>query len=85
MEKLLLQELLAKLPEQAVVAAEAKKRLTKLDFYEAGLSGRPQSAERRKALAHRLGVPDYLSANALLDYCNTVLTAEEFYALVHQE
>ena len=48
-------------------------RLTKADFYEMGLSGGLGSAEKRKALAKRLGFPERLSADGLLDAVNTLL------------
>ncbi len=47
--------------------------LTKADFYELGLSGGPGSGEKRKALAKRLGFPERMSADALLDAVNTML------------
>ena len=55
--------------------------ITKTDLYELGLSGRPDSAARRKALQKRLGLPENLSANALLTALNCIMTREEFFAL----
>lgn len=54
--------------------------LTKADLYALGLSGREDSAARRKALAHALKLPDNLSANALLEAINLLVTEEEFTA-----
>ena len=51
------------------------KTLTKADFYAMGLSGRPESAERRKELSLRLGFPERMTADALLDAVNTMLLA----------
>lgn len=51
--------------------------ITKYDLYELGLSGRPNSAETRKALLKKLALPEHLSTNALLDVLNLLYTREE--------
>lgn len=51
--------------------------LTKADLYALGLSGAVGSEGRRKALLHALGLPQYLSANALLDFMNAVSNRAE--------
>ena len=56
-------------------ASRGSKTLTKADFYAMGLSGRPESAARRKELALRLGFPERMTADALLDAVNTMLLA----------
>lgn len=58
--------------------AKPRMNLTKADLYALGLSGREDSASRRKALAHALNLPDNLSANALLEAINLLVTEEEF-------
>ena len=50
--------------------------ITKLDMYEAGLTGMPDSAARRDALARHLSLPDKLSVNALLSALNVTLDRE---------
>lgn len=45
---------------------EKKQEITKMDLYELGLSGRPNSAKMRQELLEKLGLPTYLSANAML-------------------
>ncbi len=52
--------------------------LTKADLYACGLSGREDSALRRKRLAVLLDLPTGLSANALLEAVNMLITEEEF-------
>ena len=47
--------------------------LTKAGFYAMGLSGKKDSAAKRKALALRLGFPEHMTADALLDAVNTML------------
>ena len=52
--------------------------ITKTDLFELGLSGRPDSKERRRALQKALGLPENLSANALLTALNCLFTRDEF-------
>lgn len=48
-----------------------RKTLSKSDLYEMGLSGRPNSAQKRQELKKKLGLPQYLSTNKLMDIlCN---------------
>lgn len=53
--------------------ASGGRALKKADFYAMGLSGRADSAKKRKALAIRLGFPERVTADALLDAVNTML------------
>ena len=61
---------------------EAPQRagLTKADMLEKVLIG-PASAEKRAALQRRLGLPEHLTANGLMEALDTLLTREEFDAL----
>ncbi len=56
--------------------------ITKTDLYELGLTGRPDSKERRRALQKALALPENLSANALLTALNCLYTKEELEALL---
>lgn len=76
-----LRELLATVSE-GEVAQSRRRAITKLDFYEDGLSGKPESALRRKALLQLLDLPPYLSANALLELLNALYSWEEYQALL---
>ena len=51
--------------------------LTKADLMSLGLSGTPDSLGRRKALLRGLGLPEHMSANALLQYLNSCCTRQE--------
>ena len=62
-------------------AAESAARITKADMYKCGLSGGTGSREKRAALIKRLDRPEKLSADALLDVLNAIMTREEFFAL----
>ena len=54
--------------------------VTKADLYALRLSGHADSASRRKTLQKELGLPELLSANALLQAINLLFTRSEFLA-----
>ena len=54
--------------------------ITKADLYAAGLSGRPESAEKRRALLKALDLPERMSPNAMLRALELLYTREEFRA-----
>ncbi|MBO5790035.1 MAG: DUF4093 domain-containing protein, partial [Clostridia bacterium] len=68
----------------APFAADAKPKetvaLTKAQFYADGFSGKENSAQRRAALAKEMGLPEDLSANALLACINLFLSEAEYEA-----
>ena len=58
--------------------------VTKGDFYDLALSGAPDSRERRLALQKKLGLPERLSANGLLQAVNALYGREEFTRLARK-
>ncbi len=54
-----------------------RERLTKADLADAGLVGGENSALKRQALQRRLGLPERLSANMLLEVLSAMYTREE--------
>ena len=52
--------------------------ITKADLYAAGLSGRPDSAEKRRELLKSLNLPERMSPNAMLRALELLFTREEF-------
>ena len=58
--------------------------ITKADFYEWGLSGRPDSTARRAAVLHALDLPAHMTANALLEFINAVGTHEQVAEIIRQ-
>ena len=56
--------------------------ITKEDLYSLGLSGGADSQSRRLALLKQLGLPERMTANALLEALNILYTREEFLALM---
>lgn len=62
-------------------AAQRQMPITKMDMFHTGLSGGPNSSERRKALMKMLDLPEHMSSNALLQALNMLCTREEFYKM----
>ena len=65
----------------ATVIGEAVKgvgEITKTDFFTYGLSGREDSAKFRRRILNDLGLPEYLTANAMLAALNCLFTKNEF-------
>lgn len=58
--------------------------ITKATLHELGLSGRPDSAARRRELLKKLDLPEKLGANALLDVLNALYDEESLRASVLQ-
>ena len=56
--------------------------LTKAALYAAGLTGRPDRAQRRQALLKRLDLPEHMTANALLEVLNACYSAQEIEKLL---
>lgn len=69
-----------------IPSGESPKKggIDKLLLYELGLSGTPCAAERRAALLKKLGLPELMTANALADILNTMLSADELRDLMSE-
>ena len=59
--------------------------VTRTDIYEAGLTGTPDSSEKRKKLLKKLGLPERLSTSGMLEVLNTMMSVEEFYEMMNKE
>lgn len=55
-----------------------EKTITKVDFFADGLTGTPDSAQKREKLKKKLGLPKNLSANMLLDVLNNLYGYDEY-------
>lgn len=64
--------------------AQENDQITKQDFVEFGLSGGLNASERRKRLENRLHLPEHMSANALLQALNLLLSREELAEIVRE-
>lgn len=51
--------------------------ITKQDLVDLGLSGGADSSQKRRMLQKALGLPEHMSANALLQALNLLISAEE--------
>ncbi|MBR2108744.1 MAG: DUF4093 domain-containing protein [Ruminococcus sp.] len=56
--------------------------ITKQDLYELGLTGKENSAVLREKLLKKLGLPTYLSTNAMLSALNCLYSLEELKELI---
>ncbi len=61
-----------------------RREITKLDLYEDGLSGKPDSDALRKKLLKHLDLPERLTSNALVQILNTFLTFEEYKTAIEE-
>lgn len=85
-DELILQGLQAALAAAPAVQREAPDRpITYYDLYEWGISGGPSSAEKRRALLRRLGLPPRLSKKELVQILNTLYTYEGLQAQLERE
>ena len=64
--------------------ADNKRLITKLDLFEDGLSGKPESKEMRKRLLKHLGLPERITSNALVEILNTFLSFEDYKNAVEE-
>ena len=60
----------------------AREPVTTLDFYEDGLTGRPDSKKKRTALARKASLPLNLSTSALLEAINLLYDKAAYRAIV---
>lgn len=64
--------------------APQSRQITKQDMMALGLSGGPDAAEKRLLLQKKLNLPEHMSANALLQALNLLLSPEELEQLITQ-
>lgn len=64
--------------------APCDNELTKADLVDLGLSGGAGSKARRLALQRKMGFPEHMSSNALLQALNLLYTKDEIYDLLKE-
>lgn len=64
---------------QTQQAEERGEKITKTDFFELGLTGCKDSAEKRAKLCKILGLPIKISANQLISILNNLYDREKFF------
>lgn len=81
--------LLDALKKAGITAENVEKKnsppITKADLLDMGLCGGENSSAKRAALQKKLGLPERLSANGLLEIINVMYTRDEFFALLKGE
>ena len=60
----------------------AASSITKQDLMELGLSGGPNSAEKRLLLLKKLDLPEHMSANAMLQALNLLYNLDELTTII---
>ena len=63
-------------------ASRTAGNITKQDFMELGLSGGPNSKEKRLKLLQKLDLPEHTSSNALLQAINLLMNVDELRRIV---
>ena len=71
--------------EDEETTGREKKPITKMDFYELGLTGMPDSTTRRGALLKKLNLPEKMTTNALLEAVNILYDRDELFSLLNGE
>lgn len=64
--------------------AAPREAITRLDLFEAGLSGGENSREKRKRLLEKLALPERLSTGNLVKVLNCFVSKDEFLELVKE-
>ena len=87
MDAALLRDLFAPYAQGAdgAIPVIRENKLSKVDFYLDGLSGGEGSVAKRDALAASFGLPDGMTANALLAALRLLCSYEEYCAAVGRE
>ncbi|MDR2655734.1 MAG: DUF4093 domain-containing protein [Oscillospiraceae bacterium] len=66
----------------ARVVPERQRKITKGDFFEDGLTGKPDSSARRDRLKEKLSLPRRLSVNNFLKVMNALMSKDEYLEIV---
>ena len=82
MEDALLRDLFLPYAKSDPLARAKENPLSKVDFFEDGLTGGPDSTKRRDELAAKVGLPSGMNANALLEALRLLLRYEDYLELV---
>lgn len=56
----------------------SRKLITKMDFFDWGLTGGENSSKRREILLKKLNLPEHLTTNSLVTILNAMLSYDEF-------
>ncbi len=70
---------------EGVPSPAPRQSITKADLFRDGLTGGAGSGEKRRVLERRLGLPQRLSTNALLQVLNSLMSYEEYTQLMEKQ
>lgn len=62
-------------------ADDTKEKITTADLFELGINGKEHSADKKKKLCKKLGLPEGISKTAMLKVLNFRFDHDEFYKL----
>lgn len=65
-------------------AGERGEPITKADLYALGFTGGKDSQAKRQALLQKLGLPEHMTANAMLEALNILYTRAEFLSAMEE-
>ena len=74
----ILEEALTRAGAACTLTDEAKRPITKMDFFDFGLTGGANSSEKRSLLLKKLNLPEHLTTNSLVTILNAILTYDDF-------
>ena len=74
----ILEEALTRAGAACTLTDEAKRPITKMDFFDFGLTGGTNSSEKRSLLLKKLNLPEHLTTNSLVTILNAILTYDDF-------
>lgn len=74
----ILEEALNRAGAACAVTENAKRSITKMDFFDWGLTGGTNANEKRALLLKTLNLPEHLTTNSIVTILNAILTYEEF-------
>lgn len=66
----------------STVEKSQKREITLTDFYEDGLTGSPDSKQKRLKLLKRLDLPERMSTKGLIEILNAFITFDEYKKLI---
>lgn len=61
-----------------------KNKITRIDLYEDGLMGAPNSSQKRSELLKHLDLPQLLTTTSMLEIINAMLTAEQYRKVISE-
>ena len=69
---------------ESVDNSKPLREITKMDIYEHGFIGKDNSALKRDKLLTHIGLPTYLSTNAMISALNCLYTYDEFIKILNK-